>query len=820
MKSPFQFLDAYTSADKDKFFGRDAEVKQLYKLVNQNRLTLVYGQSGTGKTSMVQCGLASRYKPVDWYPIFIRRGDDLNKSLRNKLAEALGDEPYESCVETIDEIYALHLRPVYLVFDQFEELFIMESEDKNEQTTFFKTIAEIVEAKLPCRIVLIMREEYLAHLYEFESIVPTLLNARLRVETMGFQKIAEVIRNSCERFNISFEDPKKNISQIINNLKGEKALIQLPYLQVFLDLLYKEDYERTFPHGTTDELPALTFTTEEIEEFGMIENVLHRFLKEQKIRIQQFLEQRNPEVSNKTISKLLDAFVTSQGTKRPIHYEKLGNGIVLEKDVQRLLPVDPETLKLGLDALESRRLLRSDDTTYELAHDSLAALIEADRSGEQRQLNEALVNLQSSYRIHQTTGDFLSQRQLSALEPYLDQLVLSKAEKQFFRDSKKKLNRKRRRNVLLFSLIAVSLLGLTVWGWVSAAAANNSARIAMENQQKAEESQKEAEENLILAQENGAAALKAEEAFNNAKAEADSMAKRAYVAQVNFQKQEAKTRRVQRELRAASLKIHENIMKSVDFDIKDLNYQKAATDLYSAASLNVDKPAVAKGMMEVAYFYAESNQFARADSIARSIGDWYGKSPPVYSNSDTLLAFRNYFKQLDEERYEELVKRYYPELVTVAGGGFKMGCDPERIAQHEKEMGLKPETLKCSEASKVHEVSVDSFQIAKTETTNWQFHLFVEATDYKACKYLEVGWIGSGLGNIPVSKVTWNEAVLYSDWLSGQQRTESAYEMDSIYLKRTRIPSQNNRIMSQPEVLPDEDGKIEGHPIPFQNIRA
>ena len=61
MKSPFKFLDAYTLKDKEVFFGREEEVANLYQMVNKNRLILVYGQSGTGKTSLVQCGLAGEF---------------------------------------------------------------------------------------------------------------------------------------------------------------------------------------------------------------------------------------------------------------------------------------------------------------------------------------------------------------------------------------------------------------------------------------------------------------------------------------------------------------------------------------------------------------------------------------------------------------------------------------------------------------------------------------------------------------------------------------------------------------------------------------
>ena len=79
--SPFKFLDAYSKNDGDIFFGRDAEIEQLYQSVNKNRIVLVYGQSGTGKTSLVQCGLANRFAVTDWFNVYIRRNENINQSL-------------------------------------------------------------------------------------------------------------------------------------------------------------------------------------------------------------------------------------------------------------------------------------------------------------------------------------------------------------------------------------------------------------------------------------------------------------------------------------------------------------------------------------------------------------------------------------------------------------------------------------------------------------------------------------------------------------------------------------------------------------------
>ena len=74
MRSPFKFLDSYTKEDHDIFFGRDKETEELYTTVFESKILLVYGVSGTGKTSLVNCGLANKFNDSDWLPISIRRG--------------------------------------------------------------------------------------------------------------------------------------------------------------------------------------------------------------------------------------------------------------------------------------------------------------------------------------------------------------------------------------------------------------------------------------------------------------------------------------------------------------------------------------------------------------------------------------------------------------------------------------------------------------------------------------------------------------------------------------------------------------------------
>lgn len=421
MKSPFKFLDAYTLDDRQAFFGREDEVATLYEMVAKNRLILVYGQSGTGKTSLIQCGLAARFDATDWYPLFIRRQTDINQSLAQRLRQASGLDDYGSAPLALEEIYVAGLRPVYFIVDQLEELFILGT--PREQALFVQTVRDILDSGLPCRILFIIREEYLAYLYGFEKAIPTLFDSRLRVEPMSATKVKSVLEGSFRQFNIRVQAPEAdNLQRIIDNVSGGRAGIPLPYLQVYLDSLYREDFTRTYPgrdNPPGDWLP-IEFSRQEIDGMGRIENALEKFLHEQQTEIQRRLQRQFPQTGEDAVQKVLDAFVSEEGTKRPVGFEQRGDDLLVEKRWADLFrPLPPEALGACCRMLEQARLLRADGEHLELAHDALAILIDKQRSDQQRRLNEALRRLQYRHREFTDTGEYLTRRQLNALEDLL-----------------------------------------------------------------------------------------------------------------------------------------------------------------------------------------------------------------------------------------------------------------------------------------------------------------------------------------------------------------------------------------------------------------
>lgn len=312
-KNPFKFLDSYDKEDVDRFFGRDRETGQLFNAVNASNLVLVYGASGTGKSSLINCGLANEFYDSDWLPIFIRRGKNLNESLRKELVHRLSrpGEPDELLRHTLRKVYLSQYRPVYLIFDQFEELYI--SGEVEEQDKFHATISDLLQAGLQCKMIFIIREEYIASLNEFEKVIPSLFDHRLRIELMNDQNLYEVIEGTAKYGNIRLPDSESTIALILDNLRDKREGVALTNLQVYMDRLWRVDLERQ--GGQADQI---VFDEALVKKVGVLENVLSDFLDEQMDLVEQKLTSRGVANAAGLPLEILFTLVTDDGTKRNV----------------------------------------------------------------------------------------------------------------------------------------------------------------------------------------------------------------------------------------------------------------------------------------------------------------------------------------------------------------------------------------------------------------------------------------------------------------------------------------------------------------------
>lgn len=132
VEEPFRLLVPFRREDARLFFGRELAQRALAAMVDEARLVVLHGASGTGKSSLVQAGLRplleSRYCWVDMAP-----GPDVGEALARAAGTAAASQgrtvhgPASAALLAASQAAG---RPVLLVIDQTEELFQQKSEEQ------------------------------------------------------------------------------------------------------------------------------------------------------------------------------------------------------------------------------------------------------------------------------------------------------------------------------------------------------------------------------------------------------------------------------------------------------------------------------------------------------------------------------------------------------------------------------------------------------------------------------------------------------------------------------------------------------------------
>ncbi len=71
-RNPWLGLASFTEETREYFHGRDEEIAELARRVQRKLLTVLFGQSGLGKTSILRAGLVPRLRGQGYCPVYVR----------------------------------------------------------------------------------------------------------------------------------------------------------------------------------------------------------------------------------------------------------------------------------------------------------------------------------------------------------------------------------------------------------------------------------------------------------------------------------------------------------------------------------------------------------------------------------------------------------------------------------------------------------------------------------------------------------------------------------------------------------------------------
>ncbi|HET7755892.1 MAG TPA: hypothetical protein VFK87_01420 [Steroidobacteraceae bacterium] len=417
-RNPWLGLASFTEETRRYFFGRDEEVAELARRVQRKLLTVLFGQSGLGKTSILRAGLVPRLRAQGYCPIYVRidysrdapePAEQIKAAIRvnarrsgewTQAGVAVEGESLWEFLHHRDDVLrdqaGATLIP-FLIFDQFEEIFTLAQSDefgRARATRFIAELADLVENRPPkeleskfdedelaaarfdfarsdYRVLIALREDYLAPLEGLKKQIPSISQNRLRLAPMtGTQALAAVLQPG--KGLVSQEVAEAIVRFVAGGAELANAVVE-PSL---LSLICRELNDARIAQGRSEislDLLAGSHAT-------ILSNFYERALADQPAAVRRIIE---------------DQLLTNSGFRENVAEESLVKHF---NDAGAA----PGTLAL----LVNRRLLRIEERLdvrrVELTHDVLCGVVKASRDRRQeREAREATERLLAEQRARE-----------------------------------------------------------------------------------------------------------------------------------------------------------------------------------------------------------------------------------------------------------------------------------------------------------------------------------------------------------------------------------------------------------------------------------
>jgi hypothetical protein len=213
-ESPYTGLMPFTEQQAPFFFGRDVDCEIITANLMASRLTLLYGPSGVGKSSVLNAGVAHQLRQLARDAI-ARRGasefaivvfrswrDDPLSGLGDAIAREVGSPARGTTFVERLTGWAEHLGgDLLIVLDQLEEYFLYHQGEDGDGTFATEFPRAVNRPDLRVSFLLSMREDSIAKLDFFKGRIPNLFDNYLRIDHLEREAARDAIVKPIDVFN-------------------------------------------------------------------------------------------------------------------------------------------------------------------------------------------------------------------------------------------------------------------------------------------------------------------------------------------------------------------------------------------------------------------------------------------------------------------------------------------------------------------------------------------------------------------------------------------------------------------------------------------
>ncbi|HEX5731228.1 MAG TPA: tetratricopeptide repeat protein [Blastocatellia bacterium] len=393
---PYLGLAPYSEEQALFFFGREKERKAITDNLLARRLTLLRGESGVGKSSVLSAGVShdlrwlarenldATGKPGLAALVFRSwKGDpvaELKRAVEGAVKKAFFGMPFEPVSQSLPLAETLEMwadrvgGELLIILDQFEEYFLNNGQEGGDGTFAAEFIRLMNPRFAMVSFLISIRSDCYEKLERFKKDIPNIFQHSLRIDHLDMDAAREAIQKPVEKYNHLFAAGRKRISiepglvdvilSELRELEGENRLekaaanveateIKAPFLQLVMMRLWKEEMLSN----------SAIIRRETLERLGNAEGIVSKHL----ISAMNDLTPEEREIARRAFSHLVSPSEAKYAYSAP--------------DLVRYVNVDEKKLEEVLEKLSrvEARILNAVTphksgaaTRYEIFHDVLA----------------------------------------------------------------------------------------------------------------------------------------------------------------------------------------------------------------------------------------------------------------------------------------------------------------------------------------------------------------------------------------------------------------------------------------------------------------
>jgi WD40 repeat protein len=327
--NPFPGLRPFAPEESDLFFGREMESREVLQKLLKNQFITVIGASGTGKSSLIYCGVLPKIRDLgskestEWKMIMFRPGNDPFGNLAEAIAENITESGLPKA--SIDNILLeMHLNPdgitsalkqflirgndkMLIVIDQFEELFrystLADGGPKGTHAAEFvdKLVKAVNHPGSSIYTIITMRSDFIGECAHYQGLTQLINNSNYLVPHMDRENYRQAIEGPVKYAGASIDT--KLVETILDAI-GDRT-DQLPVLQHAL--------MRTWTYWQELDEPDRPISFTDYDAVGTMSDAMSRHANE----AFEELDPRGREICEKMFKTITEKGTDNKGIRHP-----------------------------------------------------------------------------------------------------------------------------------------------------------------------------------------------------------------------------------------------------------------------------------------------------------------------------------------------------------------------------------------------------------------------------------------------------------------------------------------------------------------------